>query len=357
MFVIVVMVLMTFGAVQTVFGEKVRALGGYERLLSRLTPGTNSLSLSHASAVVLNKKVAHKVLLQAVTYTLETQPILRSYIDRPKTGDLTWNYCEKASFELAKDIVTTVSVPDLSEGWQRMMQESLNNAKFNEKGPLWRLYNLKSSSTEKGAWVFCLNHGADDQGSVHSMIRDLVTSCNAIISTTLSSSESILGEPKEFPPSMEDAMVQGAQIPLPKTLGWALFQMCNSLRFPATVPLHIAGDKNKKEDAQFRDPDQRETFCEFLHLPGDVVTSLRALGRDRGVTLTSVLSAAMLSITSAGIQSQGRKGKREENLQENIRNIPLRFLLSVDLRPYGSEEDTLQLFDFEESILSLSTSI
>ena len=307
---------------------KVRALGGYERLLSRLTPGTNSLSLSHASAVVLNKRIEREVLVEAVTVVMEKQPMLRSYIDRPEAGEYNWMYCDKPLSDLAKDVVTTVQVDSLVEGWQAQMQASLNNVEFVEQGPLWRLINVESLTSDQSAWVFCVNHGADDQRSVNSVIGDLVASCNAI--KDKGEGVGVIGEPLTFPESMEDAMVQGAQFPLPQTLCWAAFQVANSLRMPAMIPWHISrGAKNK--ETRFQDPNERETFCEFLHLDEGTVTSLRNKGRGRGVTLTSVLSAAMLSITNAAIQTQGKRTMKP------LVDLPLRFLLSVDLRPYGSQ--------------------
>ncbi len=307
-----------------------RPLGGYERLLSRLTPGTNSLSLSHASAVVLNKRVASEVLVQAVTAVIEKQPMLRSYIERPEEKEYSWMYCDKAPSELAKDVVTTVQVDSFTEGWQAQMQASLNNAEFEEQGPLWKLINIESSTADQNAWVFCFNHGADDQSSLNCVISDLVAACNA-----LSSSENIgsgvIGECLAFPESMEDAMVQGAQFPLPQTLGWAAFQMGNSLRRPAMIPWHVSR-RAKNTEARFQDPDQRATFCEFLTLDDETVMRLRHRGRALGVTFTSLLSASMLSITSTAIQTQGQEGAAKA-----LADLPLRFLLSVDLRPYGSE--------------------
>ena len=311
-------------------GTKVRPLGGYERLLSRLSPGTKALSLSHACTVVLNKRVASEVLVQAVTAVAEKQPILRSCIERSKEGGYGWVYCEKAPSELAKDIVTTVQVDSLAEAWQAEMQASLNNAEFGEQSPQWRLTNIESLTSGKSAWVFCVNHAVDDQRSLNSVIVDLVTTCNSI-SSAKKVEKGVIGEALAFPDSMEDAMVQGAQAILPQTLAWAGFQLANSLRRPAMVPWFVSRGAKKKE-ARFQDPDQRSTFCAYMTLDSETVAKLRQRGRARGVTLTSLLSAAMLSITSTAIQTHGY-----EREVDSIVALPLRFLLSVDLRPYGSE--------------------
>ena len=285
-----------------------RVLGGYERLLSRLTPSTNRLSLSHASAVLLNDEVDHDALISSVSIVMAKHPMLRSFISRvggedgSSGNDDMWMHCSKPLPELAGDVVTTVRLDesaDFDQTWQSIMQESLNNAEFSPDGPLWRLTNIICSKSNSAAWVFCVNHGADDQGSINLLVNDLVRVYNALRNGKSGSEvgAETIGSPIDFPPSMEDAMVQGAQFPLPSTLGWALFQMYNSLQLPAMLPKHIS-DGPKRNEPAFFDPNNRETFCEFFELDAALVTSLRERCRKRGITVTSALSAAMLSVTS-----------------------------------------------------------
>lgn len=330
--VLIVAAVCAVGAVKMHKQGMARLLGGYERLLSRLTPGTNQLSLSHASAVVLDNEVDHEMLVSSVSKVMMKHPMLRSYISRPEGQSESWMYCEKTLSELAEDVVSTVVVedaPSFDNKWQSTMDEGLNNAEFRPEGPLWRLTNVVCPELNTAAWVFCVNHGADDQGSINLVANDLVHVYNSLKSG--SNGDGGIGEPKPFPPSMEDAMVQGAQFPLPSTLGWSLFQMYNSLQMPAMLPQHISGGTKKSDPAYF-EPDNRETFCEYLGFSSELVTKLRERCRERGITVTSALSAAMLSVTSHAIQTLGA-GEDGESLSEE----KLRFLLSVDLRPYGSE--------------------
>ncbi len=306
-----------------------RLLGGYERLLSRLTPGTNQLSLSHASAVILDNEVDHNLLISSVSKVMEKHPMLRSYISRQDGQSESWMYCDKPSLDLAADVVSTKVIQDavlFDSTWQSLMEAGLNNAEFRPEGPLWRLTNVVCPELNTAAWIFCVNHGADDQGSINLVVNDLVCVYNCLKN---SEDDGGIGEPKPFPPSMEDAMVQGAQFPLPSTLGWSLFQMCNSLQRPAMLPRHILAGAKKSEPA-YLDPNNRETFCEYVDFSEEIVTRLRKRCRERGITVTSALSAAMLSITSHAIQTLG-------DAREPLTDQKLRFLLSVDLRPYGSE--------------------
>ena len=102
----------------------------------------------------------------------------------------------------------------------------------------------------------------------------------------------LIGSPIEFPPSMEDAVAHGANYPLPSTLTWALFQMYNSLQMPTMLPKHLSSDR-KKYEPMYSDPNRRVTFCEYFELESATLKLLRE-SAERGITITSILSAAML---------------------------------------------------------------
>ena len=59
-------------------------------------------------------------------------------------------------------------------------------------------------------------------------------------------------------------MVQGAQFLLPQTLCWAAFKWPTPADASHDPVAHLRGAKNK--ETRFQDPNERETFCEFLHL-------------------------------------------------------------------------------------------
>ena len=52
-------------------GDVIRPLGGYERLLSRKTPGTNQVSLSHGCVAIVRGCANDKELAFAVGYILK----------------------------------------------------------------------------------------------------------------------------------------------------------------------------------------------------------------------------------------------------------------------------------------------
>jgi len=86
-------------------------------------------------------------------------------------------------------------------------------------------------------------------------------------------------------------------------------------------------------------PDERETFCEFFTLPSGTTDNLRKACRAQGVTVTNALAAAMLSVTAAATQVLGGVKSMNNQAEEEatVKNSLLRFLLSVDLRPFGVE--------------------
>lgn len=294
----------------------IRRLGGYERLLSRQSPGLSSVSLSHGSAFLFSKSTDESVLKQAITHCMIRHPILRSYIaDSNVEGGrgAFFEYCPEDAGTLASRVLhtvkTTPSTP-FETLWRSELQKSLNLAEFPAQGPLWKLTNVISTEDGRGAWVLCVNHGTDDQQSLNILLKDLIKSYEEI--------QAGLGGaliPLPFPPCVEEAVAPGP--PSIRTLCWAIYQLYNALRGPAMVPFQVNREK---------DPSKRSTYIEPFTLSPTVVESLRKKCAAKGVTITSALSAAMLCVTAAAIQN-------EPNRQ--LDDILLRFLLSVDLRPFG----------------------
>lgn len=311
----------------------VRPLGGYERLLSRQTPGTRQLSLSHGSAYIVDVTLDGEALVQAIARTMARHPLLRARIvvtdaqpDAPE-----WAYCDEGVTDLARRIVSNSQAAGSSEQfstqWRRELDASLNGAQFPEAGPLWRLVHIPAAN--QSALVFTFNHAIDDQKSVNIVVRDLLHEYGRAQAAQLA-------ESLPFPPSVEEAVAPG-ESPTGNTLRWALFQLLNALRGPVMIPQLVA--ENLRADptkfaALYANPDTRSTFVEPFTLPSSVATGLRAACRARNNTVTSILAAAMLCVTSAAIHNRGREG----GVRRGDRDALLRFLLSVDLRPYGADK-------------------
>ena len=140
----------------------IRELGGYERLLARKTPGTNSVSLSHGAAFVFQSTISEDLLEEAVVYSMNKHPMLRAYIRQdPDTSTSAWVMCDRSTSTLAKAAIQTVKVKAASfvNAWQSAMQSALNNPSFPAEGPLWKLTNIVSDDGSSSAWIWCMNHG------------------------------------------------------------------------------------------------------------------------------------------------------------------------------------------------------
>ena len=193
-----------------------RKLGGYEKLLSRTVPGEEFVALSHGSSYIFSGVVSESVLLQALTKAIKKHPFLNTKIitGGPK-GDLFWAKTEFSDEEIARKALShrIVYQDDFESEWKAELEKSLNKAAFNSEGPLFKLVSIQSNS-QYTAWVFCVNHGIDDQQSINIVVSDLLSFIG---------DEELSINVKAFPPSMEEAVAP--QLPGLNTLLWSLFQL------------------------------------------------------------------------------------------------------------------------------------
>lgn len=308
----------------------IRPLGGYERLLSRVTPGTSSVSLSHGACYEIKGCIPMVVMEKAIGYCMRKHPILHSYIIKTKDNDKLqyFSYCKDSIDELSRQVLQTVEVAsyeELQDTWKKLFNSAVNAPSFPEEGPQWKLTNIIYNNPEKrineSAWVFCFNHGIDDQGSVNILVNDILHYCHQ--------NGNLRIQTKQFPPSIEEAIAPG--LPNLLTLLWSLLQLYNSLTFPAMLPFRLDPVKreNVNEYNSYGDPNKRTTFLKVINISPEETKALVDICRERGVKVTYALSAAMLLATSAYIQENGNDSL--------LQDLKLRFLLSVGLRPYASK--------------------
>jgi hypothetical protein len=98
----------------------IRPLGGYERLLSRLTPGDASVSLSHTCVALLDSAVTHDDLLIAVADCMQRHPMLTAYItikatDEQQKEQQFWSQSNLPCDQLAKKVVHSIEASSSSE--------------------------------------------------------------------------------------------------------------------------------------------------------------------------------------------------------------------------------------------------
>ena len=215
----------------------IRPIGGYEKLMSRKIPDSDSVALSHGAVYLLEGHVDKAALTDAIAMSVEKHPLLRAYIranldvpENPLTGpELVWAACEKNSAQLAKEVVSFFQVPpsvtSFEMAWKEELELSLNGPSFPEMGPLWYLKILHASNDDNNdqiAMIFTMNHGLDDQQSLNILMRDILTFYNNLRQRTITTDAGGI-ESYPFPKSMEEAVCP--QSPGLATVDWSIFQL------------------------------------------------------------------------------------------------------------------------------------
>lgn len=221
-----------------------------------------------------------------------------------------------------------------------------------------------STSEERSCWVFCFNHGTNDQKATNLMVTELLdvissnapfkglNPSNAVISKlitdhikftngrkethvenhletsnkvememTTNAFKNIDNKPKTdwtspFPRSLESALHCGMSL---DSLGeWEKLQSQDYYENEASrVPDKIRQNYAKHPDifAHYENPLTRKAFVDLIQLSEEDTARLMLKCRLKGVTVTSVLSAAVLLVTSVFLQNKG-DGKEEEEKEE-----------------------------------------
>ena len=299
-----------------------RELGGYERLLSRKTPGTNYVSLSHVSVFILSGIIYESELKKIMLQVIKKHPMLRSYIFEESSDKFYWREINRNLESIIDSSIEVIEVSTMSEftrKWQDLYNLGLNKAQFADDGAQWKLCNIiyNNKNSPMSAILFTFNHGLDDQTSVNIIMKDILA---------YYSNPNLVSNRKEFPLSIEEAVGSFKKFNI-KTILWSMYQLCNSLRMPSMVPYRIRKLKtiSASEFKDISNPDNRSTFSTFFSLSKLQTNETLNFCRQNKITFTNLLCALILIITSANIQENS----------SNYDDINLRFLLSVGLRQYG----------------------
>lgn len=202
-----------------------------------------------------------------------------------------------------------------------------------------RIKNWYTASKKKTIWMFCFNHGMNDQKSINLLVTELMNFVHSYPhSSKVMENQCFNGQKAQenkvlsFPPSMEVAL--STDISVAKLFRWALPQIFSSpLKEASYVPSRLA--QNYKEDpakyAHFKDPSKRLCMIECLRLSKEETSALVRVCRSNDVTVTSALCAAMLSIASLFLQN----GIVDGDKREELRTQNMKVLLPVCSRKYG----------------------
>ena len=259
--------------------------------------------------------------------------------------------------------------------------------------------NVVSTSEERSCWVFCFNHGTNDQKATNLMVTELLDAIssnasfkglnplNAVISKSITDDinfnngqketqaenhfeifnkmememttnafKNIDNKPKidltsPFPRSLESALHCGMSL---DSLGeWEKLQSQDHYENEASrVPDKIRQNYAKHPDifAHYENPLTRKAFVDLIQLSEEDTARLVLKCRLKGVTVTSVLSAAVLLVTSVFLQNRGgdKEEEEKEEGEERDREGAKKDDLNVrERRQENQIEGTLDIVDVE----------
>lgn len=210
--------------------------------------------------------------------------------------------------------------------------------------------NITTQDKKRSCWIFCFNHGIDDQQSTNIIVSELMDfahseniaedrmvsmDCGEEMksdSSLVNSSPPSNKSSYPLPPSTEVACGQG--ITKSKLFAWALPHIfATPLKEAPYVAMKSIQDYKCSPTAHghFKASHERKTFIETFKMSKEDTSKLVYACRSHNVTVTSALSAAMLSLTSLFLQNASKDGEKPEVLQ--TQNMKL--FMPVCSRPYG----------------------
>lgn len=225
-----------------------------------------------------------------------------------------------ALHDICQAAMEVVDVPgdrsELDKAWQSHFQSCLDNTRMDlANGPLWRLTVFRSSHS-RSILVFAFNHGISDQISANNIIADILSGLQA------SSRTSTTSQPQRmtFPTSIEEGCTPD---PTPT---WTTFRYLVRQALLGVVGAVVLPENLKTNQLSLAAKD-RTTICEFRMVSPEATAKLGKLCRERGLTITAALAAAMLITVSDFAHDSGDQGQ-----------YWYKFLLSLNMRAFYEKE-------------------
>ncbi|CAM9964573.1 unnamed protein product, partial [Hapterophycus canaliculatus] len=279
-----------------------RKLGSFEKMLTQTRDGVGpaeegirTLLTPHVWAAVVDGDLPRSSLKRGVEAVLARHPMLRACIrtpDGPKEplinilgeeredGDPLY-FCESeceslgalAERVLAPEEAEIAGDDDFTREWQGRLESNLDNARLPvSEGPNWRVETIRLAGRGKEgctALVCTMNHALEDQRSSNLMLKGILEAAAAPSDREGSASVLPAGQDDDenslqLPPSMEAAMVEGAQFRR-NTLGYMWDQATVAIAQPKVLPdgLPTVEERGEGGDEGPFGVANRRSACEF----------------------------------------------------------------------------------------------
>ena len=354
-----------------------RVLGSQELLMlpRQYAPNEDVVfpQMNHVSCTVLSATPDEATLCQAIDEAIQSHPLLQAHVQgdgepeqridlfkmvrKGEPNPCTFVVNEDKMFT-SKDVLTVVSVhrdhssrQALDTSWKGAFHRDLDDGSWCkvETGPLWKVEFHRTSlgkSDDSCALVFSFNHAISDQSSVN-MLTDQIIANMAFIEESnkivkkavqhdmpLALEDSVLGKGRRF------SDVQAGEFS-PGTVKYVADKAAEGFKNPVILP-----DSDKKEDGggilgaltiisgkasggQDEKSLERKSTLQFRKLSKDATSALLSKCRERGVSMTNALSAAV-TLTATDFIDNGMKKGESRNYK---------VLQSLDMRRFGDKLD------------------
>jgi len=295
----------------------------------------NKLSIPHVCAAIIDSAVDQGILAKSLTKVIAKHPLLRACIKGDgkvvepvgpglriggkEPHPLRWAPIDLPLSDITSAVLEVVEVEGddvvFEKAWQSQFQSAVDGTRIHlPTGPLWKLTAFSSES--KTALVFTFDHGMSDQISTNNVIGELLSGLNddddgPHVAAPLNN---------RIPISIEEGVL-GDSTPTWNTLLYAIREARLGVIGGVLLP-HELKRRPSQEQSSLLAKD-RVTQCQFRFLDGETTAQLIKLCRQKGLTVTAALAAAML-ITVSDLAHDA--GDRE--------TYSYRFLLSLNMRAF-----------------------
>lgn len=333
------------------FAPQTRVLGSQELLmLPRQYMDSDFPQMNHVSVALLKGTIDPKKLETALQLLTQSHPLLSARVQGTGEPDKRIDLFQmvRSGEPSPLTFVTTdtatpkfqvVTTDTLESSWKTAFQRDLDDGSWCDpyQGPLWKT-ELHTDGTDS-ALLLSFNHAISDQGSAHRLLDQLLQVLDALdrndpspkVSTApmpVSLEDSVMGKHQRW----SDVQLDGLSI---DTAKYVLGKAAEGLRNPVILPdakrdsskNNLAGSLSliAGRTAGGTDKEQRRSTVQFRTVPKDTMEKLLEQCRQRKLSVSHALTAAVTFTTTDFIgEGQSRNYK---------------VLQSLDMRRFGKQLD------------------
>jgi hypothetical protein len=352
--------------------EQRRVLGSQELLMLPRQYGPNAdvrfPQMNHVSCTVLSATPSEEIMRQAIDAAIQAHPLLYCRVEGDgepderidlfkmvRKGDP--NPCTFVSTPgsiSVDDVLTVVNVDGsdsaaFEKSWSGGFARNLDDGSWchTEKGPLWKIEWHRTHGGGDGpcALILAFNHAISDQSSANKLTDQIIRNAADLEEKgatkpavkhiiPLAVEDSVMGKEQRW----NDVQTDGLSL---QTAGYVAGKASEGFKSPVILP-----DTEVKKDAgnplgalsiisgqaaggEDEESDKRRSTLQFRSLSTEATTALLERCREKKISVTNALTAAV-TLTSTDFIDNGTETKQRRNYK---------VLQSLDMRRFGEQLD------------------